>query len=112
MNESMKPKTDTKTRPEQQPAQAPSRRRLKEFRDRLVEHPGLLEEFESILALAEGGTEGGRVLNADEVEVRLWDAVRKLGNRTMHRWAQKEQERSIKACKEEHPKARVKKKAL
>lgn len=111
MNVSMKQKNDTKSRPEVQPAQAPSRRRRKAFADRLLERPELFEEFESILKLAEGGTEDGRVLSADEVEARLVEAVRKLGNRTMHSWAHQAQEHALEACKDEHPKARLKKKA-
>ena len=108
---SMKPKTDTKTRPDKQPAPAPSRRRSKHFRDILARHPEMFDEMEIILKLADGQGEDGRILTADEAESRALEAIRKLGNRTMQQWAEQAQTRAVEAYKKEHPGTWLKKKA-
>ncbi len=62
---------------------------------RLVEHlrghPELMERLEAIVELAQA--EGEKLLTADEVEGRLIEDVRRLGNQTMRDWAARAEKR-------------------
>lgn len=62
---------------------------------RLVEHlrghPELMERLEAIVELAQA--EGEKLLTADEVEGRLIEEVRRLGNQTMRDWAARAEKR-------------------
>jgi hypothetical protein len=108
----MKPKTDTKKQPPPpHSSRALSRRRLKAFMDLLKGKPELLEQFESILQIASDGQPDAPMRTADEVESRVIEATRKLGNSTMSQWALSAQVRAVERCKKEHPKARIKKKS-
>jgi hypothetical protein len=53
--------------------------------ERMRRHPHLRERFEAILKLAEVGE--GEVGTADQVEGKLVEEVRLLGNATMRDWA-------------------------
>lgn len=111
MDVSMKPKTDTKKQPLTLSSRTLSRRKLKAFMDRLKGRPDLLEQFESILNIAADEGADAPLRTADEVESLVVEATRKLGNSTITQWALSSQERAIEHCKNEHPKARLKKKA-
>ena len=67
--------------------------------------------METILNLADGQGEDGRILTADEAEARAREALRKLGHRTMQQWAEQAQMRAVEAYKEAHPGTWLKKKA-
>ena len=67
--------------------------------------------METILKLADGQGEDGRILTADEAEARAREALRKLGHPTMQQWAEPAQMRAVEACKEAHPGTWLKKKA-
>ena len=64
------------------------RSRARTLARRLEGNEVLLERFESILKLAEGG-EGGTL---DEVEAVLIEEVRKLGGETLGSWAARREE--------------------
>ena len=64
------------------------RSRARALARRLEGNEVLLERFESILELAEGG-EGGTL---DEVEAVLIEEVRKLGGETLGHWAARREE--------------------
>lgn len=107
----MKPKHDDKNLPQPTSNEAITRRRLKKFNDQLRERPELLAEFESILGIAADGGPDAPFRMADEVEALVVEAMRKLGHQTMTQWAQEAQVRAVEDCKQEHPGARLKKKA-
>jgi len=65
-----------------------TRSRARALARRLEGNEVLLERFESILELAEGG-EGGTL---DEVEAVLIEEVRKLGGETLGNWAARREE--------------------
>ncbi len=111
MSVSMKQKHDSKNVPEPASNEVIARRRLKKFNDQLKERPELFTQFESILGIAADGGPDAPFRTADEVEALVVDAMRKLGNQTMHQWAHEAQARAVEDCKKEHPGARLKKKA-
>jgi hypothetical protein len=63
----------------------------KRFLERLRQHPELRAQFESILGLAHH-TEGP-LQTADQVEERLIERLRQLGNVSMNQWAQRAEAR-------------------
>jgi hypothetical protein len=69
--------------------------KVREREERLIEglreHPELMERFEAILGLAQGGE--GPVRRADDVEDMLVEEVRRLGSATMRQWARKAEEK-------------------
>jgi hypothetical protein len=107
----MKQKPPAPTKPPA-PPEIPTGLRLQKFMEELKARPELFVQFESILGLASAGESDTPWRTADEVEALLVEEVRKLGNQTMHHWAQAAQARAVEDCRKEHPKARVKKKRL
>ena len=65
--------------------------REKRLLEQLRKHPELMERLEAIIELAEA--EGEKLLTADEVEGRLIEEVRRLGNQTMRDWAARAEKR-------------------
>lgn len=65
--------------------------REKRLIEQLRKHPELMERLEAIVELAEA--EGEKLLTADEVEGRLIEEVRRLGNQTMRDWAARAEKR-------------------
>jgi hypothetical protein len=63
----------------------------KRFFERLRQHPELRARFESILELAHS-TEGP-LKTADQVEERLLQELRQLGNTSMNQWATQAEQR-------------------
>jgi hypothetical protein len=92
---------------EYQPGKDPLRQ--KHLMEGLQRHPELMERFEAILELAEA--KGEVLLNANEIEERLIQEVRQLGNQTMKDWAREAEARVAKELKQTHPKARPLKKS-
>jgi hypothetical protein len=111
MDVSMKPKHDHKKLPQATSEESRKKQRMEKFNERLRECPELLAQFESILAIASETGPDGHFRTADEVEALTIEAVRKLGQQTMQQWAQAAQERAVEDCRQEHPTARIKKKA-
>jgi hypothetical protein len=109
----MKPKSDAKSsRPSPVPsAPAAQRQRLERMLAQLETHPELLEQFEKLLGLAEGGDPAQPVATVDAVEGAVVDSLRKISQQTIRDWAQAAQARAVEATQAEHPTARVKKKA-
>lgn len=79
--------------------------------DQLETQPELLDQFEQLLGLAEGGDPAQPLASVDAVEGALVTSLRKLGQHTLSAWAQAAQARAMEATRAEHPTARVKKKA-
>jgi hypothetical protein len=75
--------------------------------EQLRKHPELMERLEGIVELAEA--EGEKLLTADEVEGRLIEEVRRLGNQTMRDWAARAEKRVGKEM-EAMPEVRLRKK--
>ena len=61
--------------------------RAKSLSKRLLEHPEMLERFESIMKLAEPDSIG----SFDEVEGRLVEEVRRLGGQTLESWLERKE---------------------
>ena len=111
MDVSMKQKHDPKKLSKPTAHAAIARQRIQKLNAQLQERPELLAQFESILAIATETGPDGHFRTADEVEALVVEAVRKLGHQTMQQWAQEAQVRAVEDCRQEHPTARVKKKA-
>ena len=65
--------------------------RKRSWMERLEEHPELRQRFEMILDIVENVA--GDVEKADEAERRTIEAVRQLGNETVHAWAQRQHQK-------------------
>ena len=74
----------------------------------LRENPKMMERVQSILNLADNAD--GPLKTADQIEEALVEEMRRLGNDTLHHWANKAEERVAKEFREEHPQARSRKK--
>jgi hypothetical protein len=111
MDVSMKQKHDHKQLPQPTSEESLRKQRIEKLNEQLREHPELLAQFESILAIATETGPDGHFRTADEVEALTIEALRKLGQQTMEQWAQAAQERAVEDCRKEHPTARIKKKA-
>lgn len=77
---------------------------------RLRQHPELRERFESILEIS-AHTEGP-IKSADEVDARLIEELRRLGNTTMRDWAAGAEQRLGDQLRRKDPSAGVRKKTL
>ena len=75
---------------------------------RLREHPDLMERFQSILEISANAQ--GPVKSADEVEGRLIEEMRRLGNTTMADWAASAEKRLGEQLEQRDASARVRKK--
>jgi hypothetical protein len=75
----------------------------------LRRHPELRERFEAILELTEA--KGEKLLNANEVEERLIQEVREVGNLAMSDWAREAEARVAQELKQTHPGTRILKKS-
>jgi hypothetical protein len=82
--------------------------REKRFLAKLRQKPLLRERFEAILELAD--TEEGKLMSADELEERLIQEVRKLGQETMQEWALTAHQRAGEQLLKDKPQARPRKK--
>ena len=113
MRGSMKPKADPKPkRKTTVPALAGgARERLQELLQQLEERPELLAQIEALVSVVTSAGRGGPPLNAEQVEGRLVEATRRLGQQSMAQWAQEAQARAVEECQRAQPKATVKKKA-
>lgn len=113
MRWSMKPKSDTASAAELPALEiTPSmEQRLQTLVGLLAARPELLAKMEVIVGLASDTGVEGPLDRADEVEGRVLEAVRQLGNQTMRQWAEAAQVRTVAACQKEPPKATIKKKA-
>jgi hypothetical protein len=87
---------------------AENKSREEELVERLRKHPQMMERFEAILGLAEGND--GPIPKADDVEERLIEEVRLLGNTTMRDWAGEIEQRTAQEFLQAHPKGRCSKK--
>lgn len=115
MRRSMKPKPDPKS---SRPSPAPSApdaaaqsQRLKRMLAQLETHPELLEQFEKLIGLAEGGDPAQPLATVNAVEGEVVESLRKVSQQTIRDWAQAAQARAVEATQAAHPTARVKKKA-
>jgi hypothetical protein len=76
--------------------------------ERLREHPELMERFRTILEITASGE--GPLKRADEVEDRLIEEMRRLGNATMKSWASRAERTVAEQLKQKDPSAGVRKK--
>jgi hypothetical protein len=76
--------------------------------EQLRRQPELLERLETIVGLTQA--DGEKLPTADEVEERLVEEVRRLGQRVMTDWAGNAEARVGREVKQEQPKAGVRKK--
>jgi hypothetical protein len=113
MSGAMKPKADPK--PKRQVAEpateAATRRRLQQLLEQLAERPELLAQIEALVSVVTSARSGGPAQSAEQVEERLVEATRRLGQQSMAQWAQEAQARAVAECQRAQPKATVKKKA-
>lgn len=75
---------------------------------RLRQHPELMERFQSILEIS--AHPEGPIQSADEVEARLIEELRRLGNTTMRDWAAGAEKRLGDQLKQNDPSAGARKK--
>lgn len=69
--------------------------------DQLRQQPRIMERVQRILEIAQSGE--GPLKTADEVEERLIQEMRQLGNTTMNEWATQAQERVSQELQTEDP---------
>jgi hypothetical protein len=83
-----------------------------EREQRLIEglrkRPELLERLLSIVGMSEA--DGDKLQSADEVEERLVEEIRRLGQEVMGQWAQSAEARVTEDFRQKNPQAGVRKK--
>ena len=84
--------------------------REEQLLERLRKHPELMERFEAILEITESGSKEGPIPKADDIEDRLVEEVRRIGNASMRQWVEKIEERTAQEFLKEHPQGRISKK--
>lgn len=75
--------------------------KAKKLAAKLLKNPLLFERVEAILDIASG--DGETIQRADEIESRLIEEVRKLGNATMRQWAVQTEELSAQQYLKKSP---------
>jgi hypothetical protein len=86
------------------PATTPS-----DFLERLQRHPELQAKFESLLSVVENAA--GDATKADEVEQRVFEELRLMGQQAIQAWAERKQQRLTADCDARSDLARKEKKA-
>ena len=74
------------------------------FLEKLSFVPHLRKRFEEILNIAHNSS--GKLITADEAEMKTIEEVKKLGKEVVKEWAVSQHEQAIKVTKEEKPKAK------
>lgn len=72
--------------------------------EKLNSNPALKKRVEEILNIAHNSS--GKLITADEAEIKTIEEVQKLGREVLKEWAVNQHEQAIKATKEEKPKAK------
>jgi hypothetical protein len=72
--------------------------------EKLNSNPALKKRVEEILNIAHNSS--GKLITADEAEMKTIEEVQKLGREVLKEWAVNQHEQVIKATKEEKPKAK------
>ena len=72
--------------------------------EKLNSNPALKKRVEEILNIAHNSS--GKLITADEAEMKTLEEVQKLGREVLKEWAVNQHEQAIKATKEETPKAK------
>lgn len=70
------------------------------FFDKLKNHPRLKKRFDEILNIAENTS--GKLITADEAEMKAIEEVRKLGQEIMQEWADNQHKKQIEAFDSKH----------
>ena len=84
------------------------REREQRLIERLRNSPELLERFETILGISEA--DGEKLPRADDIEERLINEIRQLGNEVMGKWAANAEARVGEELQQKTPGAGVRKK--
>lgn len=74
------------------------------FLEKLSSNPTLRKRFEEILNIANNSS--GKLITADEAEIRTIEEVQKLGREVLKEWAVNQHEQAIKTTKKENPKVK------
>jgi 2-phospho-L-lactate transferase/gluconeogenesis factor (CofD/UPF0052 family) len=74
------------------------------FLEKLSSVPHLRKRFEEILNIAHNSS--GKLITANEAEMKTIEEVKKLGKEVLQEWAVSQHEQAIKVTKEEKPKAK------
>lgn len=85
-------------------------KKQKSLEERLEYFPDLKKRFDCILSIAENETDYTE--DANLVEERLIEEVRKLGQEVMEDWAEKQSDEKAKEYKEANPRAKRDKKKV
>jgi hypothetical protein len=96
-------KKNSKNEPSKQ-----EREREQRLIEKLRKRPQLMERLESIMGISEVDDE--KLPTADEVEERLIEEIRRLGNEVMGQWAQNAEIRVGQEVEQGKPGVRVRKK--
>jgi hypothetical protein len=75
-----------------------------ELLEKLNSNPALKKRIEEILKIALNSS--GKLITADEAEIRTIEEVQKLGREVLTEWALNQHEQSIKNTREEKTKAK------
>lgn len=74
------------------------------FLEKLNSTPHLRKRFEEILNIAHNSS--GKLITADEAEMKAIEEVQKLGQEVLREWAVNQHEQAIKTKRKENPKVK------
>ncbi len=83
---------------------------LTSIQSKLADRPELADRIHSILKITDEPLSDGIIRSADEVELLLVEAIRKLGNESLGGWADGVDRKLGKDIKERDPQAQIREK--
>lgn len=74
------------------------------FLEKLDKHPRLKKRFNEILGIAENSS--GKLITADDAEMKAIEEVRKLGQEVVQEWAITQHEKTVENTRKDNPRAK------